>query len=239
MGYPPAQGGVGAGRRAERSFTSWLGLKRKPFPCGQYKKGPVTTLTAGQVVKVRFWHGSIGPNVDKFPPPKTFKESARHGGGVCEFSLSYDGGKSYWVIGQYTQTCPTVSHEWPVKIPKGIKSCMDSNKCLFVWSWIAANVPQFYQNCANVIVKGPTNGKVPTLAMTKVDLALEGQHMDTRADNGKNDGKDGPIKSEIAFNLKDQYLTPGFKGMDLKLITGVNGDEFEKQVNSTNADISE
>jgi len=141
MGYPPAQGGVGKGRKKDPTFTSWIGLKRKPYPCGGYQKGPVTTLTAGQVVNVRFWHGSIGDNVDNFPP-KSFSEEARHGGGACEFSLSYDGGQTYWVIGQYSQTCPTVFHEWPVMIPKNIKSCEDPNKCLFVWSWIGANVPQ-------------------------------------------------------------------------------------------------
>ncbi|KAF9366826.1 hypothetical protein BGX34_006095 [Mortierella sp. NVP85] len=217
LGYPPAQGGVGAGRRAERGFTSWIGLNKKPFPCGGYKKGPVTTLTAGQVLNVRFWHTSIGKDVSKFPPPKTFKESARHGGGACEFSLSYDGGKSFWVIGQYSQTCPDVFHEWPVKIPKNIKSCTDSNKCLFSWSWIGANVLQFYQNCANVVINGSPNGQVPNLPMTIVDVTARGQKMDTKADNGRL-GPIGPSKSEVDFNLKDQYLTPKFKGINLKLI---------------------
>jgi hypothetical protein len=76
-------------------------------------------------------------------------------------------------------------------------------------------------------VKGSATGTMPTLAMTLVDVVPKGQKMDTRADNGKLDGKAGPIKSEIDFNLKDQYLTPKFKGMDLKLIKGVNGEKFE------------
>ncbi|KAG0218729.1 hypothetical protein BGX31_011521, partial [Mortierella sp. GBA43] len=142
MGYPPAQGGVGPGRKPAPGFTSWIGLQKKPFPCGGYEKGPVTNLKAGEVIKVRFWHGSIGPDVSVFPPPKTFKESARHGGGACEFSLSYDGGKTFFVIGQYTSTCPDLNFEWSVKIPQNIKSCTDENQCLFSWSWIGANVPQ-------------------------------------------------------------------------------------------------
>jgi hypothetical protein len=53
--------------------------------------------------------------------------------------------------------------------------------------------------------------------MTIVDVTAKGQKMDTRADNGRL-GPIGPNKNEVAFNMKDQYLTPKFKGMNLKLI---------------------
>lgn len=57
--------------------------------------------------------------------PKMNIDQARHGGGTCEFSLSYDGGKSFHVIATYTKTCPDAGYEWPVKIPKNAPSCHD------------------------------------------------------------------------------------------------------------------
>lgn len=76
--------------------------------------------------------------------PKKSIDEARHGGGLCEFSLSYDGGKSFHVIATYTKTCPDAAYEWPVRIPDNIRSCDDPGKCLFAWSWTAALIAQFY-----------------------------------------------------------------------------------------------
>lgn len=55
------------------------------------------------MVPVRFWTPEL-KNVNKLPKNKM--SEARHGGGMCEFSLSYDGGESFHVIGTYTKTCP-------------------------------------------------------------------------------------------------------------------------------------
>ncbi|KAI8353895.1 hypothetical protein B0O80DRAFT_451762 [Mortierella sp. GBAus27b] len=98
-------------------------------------------LSAGQLVPVRFWTSDMR-NI-KSLPKKSIKQ-ARHGGGMCQFSLSYDGGKSYHVIATYTKTCPDVAYEWPVRIPDNVPSCNKAGQCLFAWSWTAALVPQFY-----------------------------------------------------------------------------------------------
>jgi hypothetical protein len=60
-------------------------------------------LKAGQIVPVRFWTPELK---DTKTLPKNKMTQARHGGGMCEFSLSYDGGKTFHVIGSYTKTCP-------------------------------------------------------------------------------------------------------------------------------------
>jgi len=55
-------------------------------------------------------------------PPKNMPQ-ARHGGGMCEFSLSYDGGKNFRVIATYTKSCPDTAYKWPVRIPDNVPSC--------------------------------------------------------------------------------------------------------------------
>ncbi|KAF9367477.1 hypothetical protein CPC16_006459, partial [Podila verticillata] len=116
------------------------------FPCGGYApSGKVTNMKAGQVIPVRFYaSGMKSKDIAKQPKITSANRQfaqARHGGGTCEFSLSYDGGKSFRLIGRYTKSCPDAYYEWPVRIPKNVPSCTTKNKCLFVWSWTAHVLP--------------------------------------------------------------------------------------------------
>ncbi|KAG0355191.1 hypothetical protein BGZ54_001261, partial [Gamsiella multidivaricata] len=77
---PPAQAGPWSSHPSS-NVHAWIGYEGKKFPCGGYKKGPVTTYKAGQVIPVRFWNFNI-KNPKKFPPPSGLKQS-RHGGGAC------------------------------------------------------------------------------------------------------------------------------------------------------------
>ncbi|KAF9979799.1 hypothetical protein BGZ65_006000, partial [Modicella reniformis] len=121
---PRAQGGPWAPIGRVGTVHAWIGFRepngRKPFPCGGYKKGPVNTYKAGEIIDVHFWTFDV-KDYANFPPPKGLS-IPRHGGGSCEFSLSYDAGKTWWVIGQYTKTCPDIYYEWPVLIPQNIPS---------------------------------------------------------------------------------------------------------------------
>lgn len=94
------------------------------------------SVTAGDTINVRF----TGP--------------ARHGGGYCQFSLSYDGDKSFIVIGEYDKSCPNAAYPWPVLIPETVPAC---ERCTFAWSWInSIGNKEFYMNCADIrIRKGP------------------------------------------------------------------------------------
>lgn len=82
-------------------------------------------MKAGQLIPVRFWTTEL-TKTDKLPAKKV--SEARHGGGMCEFSLSNNGGKSFHVIATYTKTCPDVMYEWPVRIPDNVPSCNDPGK---------------------------------------------------------------------------------------------------------------
>ncbi|KAG0359531.1 hypothetical protein BGZ54_009921, partial [Gamsiella multidivaricata] len=82
---PPAQAGPWS-KNPSGAVHAWIGFEGKKFPCGGYKKGPVTKYKAGEIIPVRFWNFNV-KNPKVFPPPAGLKQS-RHGGGACEFSLS-------------------------------------------------------------------------------------------------------------------------------------------------------
>ncbi|KAI7830171.1 hypothetical protein BC939DRAFT_301265 [Gamsiella multidivaricata] len=121
----------------------------------------------------------------------------------CEFSLSYDGGKTFRLIGRYTKSCPDAYYEWPVKIPSNVPSCTKKNQCLFVWSWVASILPQYYQNCADVSIEGVDGGKLPSRSIQMVDFPGHPQRVTAPGDGaGENMGK-GPNPSEVEANLHD------------------------------------
>ncbi|KAG0354078.1 hypothetical protein BGZ54_001860, partial [Gamsiella multidivaricata] len=102
MLYPTPRGGVGT-KEFDGKIHTFIGYEGLKFPCGGYGRGPNTNLKAGQVVPVRFWTPEMS-NLNSLSKNKM--SEARHGGGLCEFSLSYDGGKTFHVIGSYSKTCP-------------------------------------------------------------------------------------------------------------------------------------
>ncbi|KAI9505353.1 hypothetical protein BX070DRAFT_210593 [Coemansia spiralis] len=94
--------------------------------------------TAGQPLKLTFTHGQYG---------------ASHGGGHCQFSLSYDGGKTFVVIYQVLENCffPNV-YQYSFDLPSGLPS---SDNVIFSWSWVnAIGNREFYVNCLKVSIKG-------------------------------------------------------------------------------------
>ncbi|KAJ2889597.1 hypothetical protein GGI21_006509, partial [Coemansia aciculifera] len=107
------------------------------------------TWTAGQSVTIKF--NPVGVS---------------HSGGHCEFSMSYDGGKTFAVIHRELQYCfvgkkpasvtNTVSvFSYTFNLPADLPS---SNNAIFSWSWInASGNREFYMNCADVAITGGTS----------------------------------------------------------------------------------
>ncbi|KAG0301523.1 hypothetical protein BGZ98_008274 [Dissophora globulifera] len=223
MSNPLGQAGPWS-KNPDKLVHSWIGFQGKPFPCGGYTDGPVTNLTIGEVINVRFWTFGL-KNITATPPlPKTIP-TARHGGGSCEFSLSYDGMKTWKVIGQYTKSCPDIYTEWPVLIPDNIPECTNPKTCFFSMSWIAHKVPQFYHHCANVVVKGGSNYTalpsfaLPTLDMTVVDLPPNKTLVSAVGDNELQ--SPGPDENEIKMNMNGDFKHGGKlmdKGLSLNLV---------------------
>ncbi|KAJ2805154.1 hypothetical protein H4R20_002204 [Coemansia guatemalensis] len=103
---------------------------------------PVAKWTAGQSITVEF------------------EGSAVHDGGHCQFSLSYDGGKTFAVVYELIRYCFVGgegvpggrTNSYTFDLPKNIPS---SDKVVFAWSWVN-NVGnrEFYMNCADVTISG-------------------------------------------------------------------------------------
>ncbi|KAJ2794710.1 hypothetical protein H4S07_006677, partial [Coemansia furcata] len=93
---------------------------------------------------------------------------APHGGGHCEFSLSYDGGNTFVVVYQVLSHCfgPDQStRQYTFGLPSGLPS---SDKAVFAWTWVnAIGNREFYMNCADVAISGGSasyTGKQMTIA---------------------------------------------------------------------------
>ncbi|KAJ3128717.1 hypothetical protein HK098_003709 [Nowakowskiella sp. JEL0407] len=130
----------------------------KPYPCGYSSDSKITqTFTAGQVLDIQFFNQGFPLN----QKPWTGRENddqARHSGGLCEFSLSVDEGKTFYVIARYTKGCPDIFYTFKVMIPKDIPS---SDHAVFAWTWLNADGErQFYMSCVDVKLIGVTNGRL-------------------------------------------------------------------------------
>ncbi|KAF9127645.1 hypothetical protein BGW39_005711 [Mortierella sp. 14UC] len=124
-----ARGGFGTKQFNGRVHT-WVGYKKFKYPCGGFTPGPTTNLKAGQLIPVRFWTG--GMNKVNTMPKKKIRKTSRHGGGMCEFSLSNDGGKSF-----HANACSLGAGPLPL-----LNSSTRSS-------------------CADVTIEGATNGTLP------------------------------------------------------------------------------
>ncbi|KAF9205973.1 hypothetical protein BGZ49_003219 [Haplosporangium sp. Z 27] len=210
--YPTPRGGYGT-KQFNGRITTFIGYKDKVwsmrFPCGGYAPGPVTKMKAGDVIDVRFYSSSMSAAQIKTQPKPTTPNrqfsQARHGGGTCEFSLSYDGGKTFGLIGRYTKTCPDAYFKWPVKIPANAPSCTSKNNCLFVWSWTANILPQYYMNCVDISLTGAKNGKRPSRGIEIVDFKGRKTNVKAPGDGKKHTSATGPSKNEISANMNGTF----------------------------------
>ncbi|KAF9339309.1 hypothetical protein BGZ91_006384 [Linnemannia elongata] len=93
---------------------------------------------------------------------------------------------------------------WPV--PDNAPSCKEKGKCLFVWSWIAVNVPQFYINCADVEIDGVDNGKWSrNKGIQIVDAPEHPQNVVKPGDDAGDRMGKGPHRDDIERNLKGNW----------------------------------
>ncbi|KAJ2672601.1 hypothetical protein IWW42_002755 [Coemansia sp. RSA 1085] len=99
---------------------------------------PAAEWTAGQSVTVKLAPGG-----------------APHGGGHCQFSLSYDGGKTFVVLHEILGKCfgqDDSQRDFTFTLPSGLPS---SEKAVFAWTWVnAIGNREFYMNCADISIKG-------------------------------------------------------------------------------------
>ncbi|GAA5980796.1 hypothetical protein JCM10908_003871 [Rhodotorula pacifica] len=127
------------------SMSSPLLADGSNYPCKGYNTPgayealkPVATLNAGSLFKVQFAAGG-----------------ATHYGGSCQFSVSYDQGKTFAVIYSIEGGCP-LSLAYSVPIPATLPS---SKKATFAWTWVSRATREMYGNCAVVAINGDDTSK--------------------------------------------------------------------------------
>ncbi|KAK4057746.1 hypothetical protein OIO90_001394 [Microbotryomycetes sp. JL221] len=137
--------------KIDYSMTSPLLADGSNYPCKLYNTpdaystlSPVATLQAGSSVNVKL------------------DGTAVHGGGSCQFSVSYDQGKTFAVIASIIGGCP-IGLNFNVPIPANLPS---ADKATFAWTWfnLIGNREE-YMNCAIVSVAGSSSSSYtgPTL----------------------------------------------------------------------------
>ncbi|BGP28353.1 hypothetical protein JCM10296v2_000085 [Rhodotorula toruloides] len=116
------------------------------FPCKGYNTPeayaslkPVATLSAGGSINVQF-----APN------------GATHMGGSCQFSISYDQGRTFAVIHSIIGACP-LSSSYSVPVPAGLPS---ADSATFAWTWFnEMGNREMYMDCAIVDISGSSSSK--------------------------------------------------------------------------------
>lgn len=128
----PNHSGYRGGSSVDYDMTSPLGGSRK-FPCRGAPKGPkAKTYTAGQPIKTH-----IGG-------------SAKHGGGHCQFSMTYDD-NTFVVLKTIYGTCLMDSVNYEIPLPKDAPN----GNVTLAWSWFnKVGNREFYMNCADIEITG-------------------------------------------------------------------------------------
>ncbi|KAF9214152.1 hypothetical protein CPC16_005568 [Podila verticillata] len=140
------------GQSVDYNIRTPIGVHgRVDFPICKHKTpytGKRTVYKAGQTIKTDY---DVG---------------AAHGGGHCQWALSYDNGKTWVVIQTLIRDClrnvPNFGkYSANVKIPANAPS----GKVTFMWLWNnAVGNRELYSNCADIEIKGSNGGKLTGLA---------------------------------------------------------------------------
>ncbi|GAA5958886.1 hypothetical protein JCM21900_002268 [Sporobolomyces salmonicolor] len=126
------------------SMTSPLLANGSNYPCKGYNTPeaystlkPVATLKAGTDFEIEFAPGG-----------------ANHGGGSCQFSISYDQGETFAVIHSIIGGCP-LELNYSVPIPSDLPSATSAT---FAWTWFnEIGNREEYMNCAIVDIDGSSD----------------------------------------------------------------------------------
>ncbi|KAG0005032.1 60S ribosomal protein L43 [Modicella reniformis] len=147
----------------------------------------------------------------------TYHIGANHGGGHCQWALSYDEGKSWVVIKTLIRQClKNSSNGGTYTIPVNIPRTAPNGDAVFMWLWNnAVGNRELYSNCADITISGsnggPLKGVVPLIAnygasSLKIDEfmtdAKDDKHQQTldSADTGCDEG--GSSHHEFAKRTK-------------------------------------
>lgn len=104
-------------------MTAPLLSNGKDYPC----KGYNTPEAIARLNSVATLEAGKGFNV-------TLTGTATHGGGSCQFALSYDGGATFAVITSIVGGCP-LAEAYTIDVPAAVPA---GKKVIFLWNWFSA-----------------------------------------------------------------------------------------------------
>jgi hypothetical protein len=120
------------------------------FPCKGFPKGPPTAIFNSNVI------------------PITFEGSATHGGGHCQFGITYDD-NTFVVLKTVMRTCLIEGMSYQLVLPSNIPS---GDVTLF-WTWVnRIGGREYYMECADISIRtGNTNNiRINGLELLVVNL---------------------------------------------------------------------
>ena len=140
-------------RLVDYNIMAPLNIPGYSFPCKGFPKGPATADFYSKNIAV------------------TLEGSAVHGGGHCQFGISYDD-TNFVVLKTVIRTCLIDGMSYNVPLP----SNMPSGKVTFFWTWVnAIGNREYYMECADVnIQNGQNYSNGPIVGKELVVLNLPG-----------------------------------------------------------------
>ena len=103
-------------------------------------------------------------------------------------------------------------YRWPVRIPPRAPSCTTKGRCLFVWTWTANILDQFYMNCADISLQGVKGGSLPKIPIQLFDFKSSKlkkqplQRITAPGDGSKHRSGPGPNPTEVKKNLRNELV---------------------------------
>ncbi|KAF9407860.1 hypothetical protein BGZ94_002542, partial [Podila epigama] len=91
-----------------------------------------------------------------------YQVGAAHGGGHCQWALSYDNGKTWVVIQTLLRDClRNIPNGGNYSVNVKIPSNAPSGKAVFQWIWNnAVGNRELYSNCVDIEIKGKNGGSI-------------------------------------------------------------------------------
>ncbi|KAL2754839.1 hypothetical protein ACRALDRAFT_2107680 [Sodiomyces alcalophilus JCM 7366] len=124
-------------------YVNPLSASGSDFPC----KGHLDALSSPAGNPVATWQAGQQYSL-------TITGGAPHGGGSCQASLSYDGGRTFKAIHSWIGSCPGLEGDstWTFSVPHDAPS---ADRVIFAWSWFnKVGNREMYMNCAVVSITG-------------------------------------------------------------------------------------
>ena len=142
MSEPPSlryNGNPNTGSNIDYDLTAPLDTSGSDYPC----KNSLSLLGTSEAKPVASWEVGAKYQV-------SIKGGARHGGGSCQLSLSFDQGKNFYVIRSYIGNCPPSQGLLDFMLPSDTP---ESEEAIFSWTWFnKIGNREMYMNCAVVSI---------------------------------------------------------------------------------------